>query len=508
MPPLSEKEETVTEWLLSMRHITKRFPGVTALQDFSLDVRAGEVHALVGENGAGKSTLIKILYGVYQPDEGEILIDGEIVTIKNAMEALSKGIGVAFQELNVCPHLDIANNIFLGCARRRFGVIDDKWIHREAERILKETVGMEIGSDVLIKNLSIADQQMVEIAKAVSKGSRIMVFDEPTSSLTENEIAHLFEIIRELKQKGIGIIYISHRMEELAQIADRVTVMRDGRYVKTMNYKDTSNDEIISLMVGREIADIYPKYKRKIGDVIFEAGNIRRKGKLDVDHIEVRRGEILGIAGLVGAGRTETMRALFGADPVDEKWIRLEGKDIEFRTPAQSINSGFVYMTEDRKYDGAVLGLDVESNITLASLKKFSKMGVMKDKEADKNALEFCEKLNIRTPGLRQAVRNLSGGNQQKVILAKWLTRQAKVLVLDEPTRGIDVGAKFEIYNLMNQLSDQGIGIIMISSDLSEILGMSDRVAVFRNGRIAGTLDIAEVASASETIMKYATGSF
>lgn len=491
--------------LLEMEHITKKFPGVVALDDVSLDVRAGEVHALVGENGAGKSTLIKILYGVYQPETGSIAIEGKKTKIANAQDAISQGIGVVFQELNVCPHLDVANNIFLGCIKNKFGVIDDKWAIEETKKILKETVKLEVDPTSLMKDLSIADRQMVEIAKVVSKGCKIVVFDEPTSSLTDNEIHHLFEIIRKLREKGVGIIYISHRMEELDEIADRITVMRDGKLVQTMDYKDTNREMIIRLMVGREMTNVYPQYTRNIGDVIFEAKNIKYGNKLDVDHFEVRAGEIVGVAGLVGAGRTETMRALFGADPVDSKEILLYGKSYNFKRPSEAIEAGFVYMTEDRKLDGTALGLDIESNITLASLKKFSRYGVMQDKKTEQNAKDFCKQLNIRTPSIRQLVRNLSGGNQQKVILARWLTHKAKVLVFDEPTRGIDVGAKYEIYNIMNQLSDEGMGIIMISSDLPEVLGMSDRVLVFRGGRI--TADLPRSEANSETVMKYATGS-
>lgn len=490
--------------LLEMKNITKNFPGVKALDHFSIDVRAGEVHALVGENGAGKSTLIKTLYGVHQPDEGEMLIDGQPTIIKGPSDALEKGIGVVFQELSVCPHLDIANNIFLGCVKNSHGVIDDRWVHREAQRIMKEVVNLDIPSDTLMKELSIADQQMVEIAKVTSKNCRIVVFDEPTSSLTENEIERLFRIIRSFKEKGVGIIYISHRLEELPEIADRITVVRDGSRVKTMDYKDTNDNEIISLMVGRELENIYPSYKRTIGDVACEAYGIRQGKKLKVDHLDVRKGEILGIAGLVGAGRTETMRALFGADPAEEKHIKIEGKEYNFRNPSEAIEAGFVYMTENRKFDGAALGLSIEENITLASLKKFSKRGVMEEKRVRENAEDYRKKLKIRTPGIDQLVQNLSGGNQQKVIIGKWLTRTAKVLVLDEPTRGIDVGAKYEIYTLMNELSDQGIAIIMISSDLPEILGMSDRVAVFKDGAVAAVLDAQE--ADPETIMKYATG--
>ena len=490
--------------LLEMRNISKSFPGVKALNGFSIDLKAGEVHALVGENGAGKSTLIKTLYGIHQPDGGQIVIDGVPTKINGPADALSKGIGVVFQELSVCPHLDIANNIFLGCIKNKRGIIDDRFAHEEAARLMEEAVGLRIPSDTPMKDLSIADQQMVEITKVTSKGCRIVVFDEPTSSLTENEIERLFKIIFALKKKGVGIIYISHRLEELPVIADRITVMRDGTRVKTMDYKDTNDNEIISLMVGRELSNIYPTYKRTIGEVVFEADNIRQGTKLDVKHLDVRKGEILGIAGLVGAGRTETLRALFGADDADEKHVKIEGKEYTFKNPSEAIAAGFVYMTENRKFDGAALGLSVEENITMASLRKFSKRGRMQEAKAKSNAQEYCKKLNIRTPSIDQKVMNLSGGNQQKVIIGKWLTRTAKVMVFDEPTRGIDVGAKYEIYSLMNDLSDQGIAIIMISSDLPEILGMSDRVAVFKDGRVTAVLDRKD--ADSEIIMKYATG--
>ena len=494
----------MSENILEMRNITKLFPGVRALDDVNLQVKKGTIHALVGENGAGKSTLIKTLYGIHQPDGGQIVIDGVPTKINGPADALSKGIGVVFQELSVCPHLDIANNIFLGCIKNKHGVIDDRFAHEEAARLMEEAVGLRIPSDTPMKDLSIADQQMVEITKVTSKGCRIVVFDEPTSSLTENEIERLFKIIFALKKKGVGIIYISHRLEELPVIADRITVMRDGTRVKTMDYKDTNDNEIISLMVGRELSNIYPTYKRTIGEVVFEADNIRQGTKLDVKHLDVRKGEILGIAGLVGAGRTETLRALFGADEADEKHVKIEGREYTFKNPSEAIAAGFVYMTENRKFDGAALGLSVEENITMASLRKFSKRGRMQEAKAKSNAQEYCKKLNIRTPSIDQKVMNLSGGNQQKVIIGKWLTRTAKVMVFDEPTRGIDVGAKYEIYSLMNDLSDQGIAIIMISSDLPEILGMSDRVAVFKDGRVTAVLDRKD--ADSEIIMKYATG--
>ncbi len=490
--------------LLRMESITKQFPGVKALDDLSLELRAGEVHALLGENGAGKSTLIKELYGVYKPDAGSIIINGKKVHVEDAQHATKLGIGVVFQELNICTHLDVANNIFLGRPKNTMGIIDDKWLHQEAKEILTDTIKLDIDPYRLTKHLSIAEQQMVEIAKVVSRGCRIIVFDEPTSSLTNNEIEHLFEIILDLKKQGVGIIYISHRLEELPRIADRVTVLRDGRHVQTMDYKSTTNDQLISLMVGRELTNKFPLHKRTIGDVIFEVKNLKYKNKLNVQGLQVRAGEIVGLAGLVGAGRTESMRALFGVDPANEKEAVLFGKTMHFATPQDAIDAGFVYMTEDRKLYGLCLTLDVEANINLASLAQLSTASVMNEREAAKNAETFRDKLAIKTPSLRAKAKNLSGGNQQKVILAKWLSRSAKVLVFDEPTRGIDVGAKYEIYKLMNQLSDQGIGIIMISSELPEILGMSDRVVVFRNGRIAATLDRAE--ADSEIIMQYATG--
>ena len=490
--------------LLRMEGITKRFPGVRALDDLTLDLRAGEVHALLGENGAGKSTLIKVLYGVYRPDAGAIYIDGERVEVGDAQHATRLGIGVVFQELNICAHLDVANNIFLGRPKNTLGVVNDKWMRREARAILGGTVKLDIDPARLTRRLSIAEQQMVEIARVVSRGCRIIVFDEPTSSLTENEIEHLFDIVIDLKKRGAGIIYISHRLEELPRIADRVTVLRDGRHVKTMNYADTGSDELISLMVGRELTHKYPQYKRKIGDVIFEVRNLRRRGELDIAGLRLRAGEIVGLAGLVGAGRTESMRALFGVDPADEKEAVLFGETARFRTPEEAINAGFVYMTENRKLFGLCFTLDVESNINLASLRQLSRAAVMDERRAAENAESFRSRLSIKTPSIRTQAKNLSGGNQQKVILAKWLSRRARVLVFDEPTRGIDVGAKYEIYKLMNELSDHGIGIIMISSELPEILGMSDRVVVYRGGRIAADLDIAE--ADSELIMQYATG--
>ena len=493
----------MAETILRMTGIQKYFPGVHALDNAQLEVREGEVMALVGENGAGKSTLMKVLTGIYPSDGGTIEFFGEQVHLHGPRDAQALGICIVHQELNLMQHLTVAENIFIGREPMK-GLFVDKAKQNALTQALFDKLHLELDPKATVKTLSVAKQQMVEITKVTSKGCRIVVFDEPTSSLTENEIERLFKIIFALKKKGVGIIYISHRLEELPVIADRITVMRDGTRVKTMDYKDTNDNEIISLMVGRELSNIYPTYKRTIGEVVFEADNIRQGTKLDVKHLDVRKGEILGIAGLVGAGRTETLRALFGADDADEKHVKIEGREYTFKNPSEAIAAGFVYMTENRKFDGAALGLSVEENITMASLRKFSKRGRMQEAKAKSNAQEYCKKLNIRTPSIDQKVMNLSGGNQQKVIIGKWLTRTAKVMVFDEPTRGIDVGAKYEIYSLMNDLSDQGIAIIMISSDLPEILGMSDRVAVFKDGRVTAVLDRKD--ADSEIIMKYATG--
>ncbi len=492
------------EYLLQMNHIYKEFPGVKALDDVNINIRPGEVHALVGENGAGKSTLMKILNGIYQPDGGEIFIKGKQEKIHNTRRAQELGIAIVFQEFNLCNDVSIANNIFMGRMKHRLGVVDDKWLYQETEKLLKE-IGLALSPDEIVGNLSTAEKQMVEIAKAVSTKAEIIVFDEPTSSLTDTEIQELFKIIRRLKSQKVGIFYISHRMEELDEIADRVTVLRDGKHIATSDYQDISMEELIQLMVGRELNHKFPEYTRTIGETYFVAENIKRVGKLNVKHFHLRRGEILGIAGLVGSGRTETMRAVFGADKVDEPMmISLNGEKLKIDSPKVAITHGIAYLTEDRKEQGLALNMDIEENINMASHDVFSRGGVMNDKKMRANAEAYVEKLDIKTPGLWQKAQYLSGGNQQKVVLAKWLCRNTKVLIIDEPTRGIDVGAKYEIYKLMNQLSDEGIGIVMISSELPEILGMSDRVLVFRDGAIAGELSREEANQVN--ILKYAVG--
>lgn len=478
----------MSEELFRMEGISKSFPGVKALDKVSLKVNKGEVLGLVGENGAGKSTLMKILSGVYRADEGEIFIEGKKVVIDSVAKAHELGISIIMQELNMCGHLSVADNIFIGRAHKKGLLIDDRQMHREARKILDD-LGIRLSTYDRVGSLSVAKQQMVEIAKAISFNSGILVLDEPTATLTEREIDQLFGIINRLKEKGVGMVYISHRMAELSRICERVTVIRDGQYIGTRNLEDITMDELVSMIVGRSLEDKYPKYKRNIGEVVLEARNVRRGTKVNADYFCVRKGEILGIAGLVGAGRTELMRCIFGADRPDSMELWIDGKPVRIKSVIQAIRNGIGYATEDRKRDGLALGLDVKYNTNMAHLAELSRMGFINDKAGAENAEKYVKLLRTKTPGIHQLCRNLSGGNQQKVVLAKWLCNDVKVLIVDEPTRGIDVGAKFEVYELFNKLSEQGVAIIMISSELPEILGMSDRILVIHQGEINGELD-------------------
>jgi len=476
------------EELFRMEGISKSFPGVKALDNVSFSVNKGEVHGLVGENGAGKSTLMKIMSGVYKCDEGRIFIEGQEVHIDSVSKAQELGISIIFQELNLCPHMSVADNIFIGRPVMKHGLIDDRTMYKEAQKIL-DNLGIDINAHTVVRTLSVAQQQMVEIAKAISRDCRILVLDEPTATLTEREIDQLFDIIRNLQARGIGMVYISHRMEELNRICERATVLRDGKYIGTVYMKDITLDKLVNMIVGRPLEDKFPKHERKIGNIVLEARNIRRKNKVNVDRLFVRKGEILGISGLVGSGRTEIMRCIFGADRADSMELYIDGEPVKIRNVRQAVAHGIGYATENRKFDGLALGLDVQYNINMAHLKQLSRLGFIDDKKGRRNAEEYIEKLKIKTPGLRQKVRNLSGGNQQKIVLSKWLCNDVKILIVDEPTRGIDVGAKFEVYELFNRLSDQGVAIIMISSELPEILGMSDRILVIHKGSINGELD-------------------
>ncbi|RAK07213.1 ribose transport system ATP-binding protein [Halanaerobium saccharolyticum] len=489
--------------ILKLSSITKKFPGVLALDQVDFDLKKGEVHALVGENGAGKSTLIKIISGVHKRDGGEIEVKGEKVNIKGPRHSRELGISVIYQEFNLVPYLSIAENIFLGREQLKGNtVINKNEMYNKSSEILHD-LGINLDPDTIIADLGVAMQQMVEIAKALSMDSDIIIMDEPTAALGENEIEELFKTIENLKKKGISIIYISHRLKELWEVADRVTVFRDGQYIATHPISETDKDLLINEMVGRELKEQFPPRKIKIDNKILEVKNLATKKLLKNISFSLNKGEILGFAGLVGSGRTELMRCIFGADPKESGKILIDNQEVEIQNPQDAIEKGIGFITEDRKKQGLVLVRSVRENISLTDLSQVMN-GIVLQKDKDKKLAEaYIKKLNIKTPGSEQEVKYLSGGNQQKVVLAKWLIRDTKILIFDEPTRGIDVGAKKEVYSLMNQLAENGVGIIMISSELPEILGMSDRIMVMNHGKIAGKLDIDE--ADQEKILSLAT---
>lgn len=491
--------------VLEMRAMVKTYPGVRALDGVDFQVMPGEVHALVGENGAGKSTLMKILAGADSRDSGQVTVNGADVHIDTPQEAMELGISIIYQEFNLVPYMNAAENIFLGREPTRAipGVIDFGRMYADAQRIVDE-LGVPLDVRAPTNTLSVAQQQMVEIAKATSRNSRIIAMDEPSATLTEHELENLFALIRKLKADGVSIIYISHRLDEVFEIADRVTVLRDGRLVGTKPVSETNRDEIIRMMVGRELRESIPKVASPPGEVALSVRSLARAGVLNNISFEVRRGEVLGIAGLVGAGRTEVARAVFGADPIDSGEIWLDGRRVEVRSPRDAIRLGIGLVTEDRKALGLVLGMAVRENVSLANLGALSRLGFVLRRKEREAANRFVEDLMIKTPSVEQAVQNLSGGNQQKVVLAKWLFTQSRVLIFDEPTRGIDVGAKTEIYQLINNLAASGVAIIMISSELPEVLGMSDRILVMHEGSIVGELSRDE--ATQERIMHLATG--
>ncbi|MGI1690751.1 sugar ABC transporter ATP-binding protein [Thermoanaerobacter uzonensis] len=492
--------------ILLMKEVSKSFPGVQALKNVDFDLTKGEVHGLLGENGAGKSTLIKILTGVYQKDEGEIFLEGKPVIINNPRDALNLGIAAIYQELALQPYLSVAENIFLGHEitkqSKLVRFINWKKMHEEARKILKE-LELDLDLNTPIKELGIGKQQMVEIAKVLSKNAKIVIMDEPTSSLSEKETEELFKVIFRLKEKGISIIYISHRLEEIFKICDRVTVMRDGEKIVTLNPKTTTKDELIKYMVGRTLEQHYPKIETKKGEEALRVENLTRKGVFENISFGAYTGEILGIAGLVGAGRTEIVRAIFGADPVDSGKIYIFGKERKITSPQDAIKEGLVLIPEDRKTQGLVLIQTVLDNIVLSSLPKYKKGLLLNYREVTSESSDLIKRLNIKTPTAKKVVKELSGGNQQKVVIAKWLTQKARIFIFDEPTRGIDVGAKVEIYNIMNELVKNGASVIMISSELPEILGMSDRIIVIHEGRV--TAEFSREDADQEKIMKAAT---
>ena len=491
--------------ILEMKGIEKRFSGVHALKSVNMELRAGEVHALMGENGAGKSTLMKVLTGIYKRDDGEVILFDkpvEFATIKESQEA---GIGIIHQELNMMNHLTVAQNIYIGREPMINGCyIDDKKMVDDAKALF-DRIGVKIDPTAILGTLTVGKQQMVEIAKAVSRNSKILILDEPTAALTQLEVEELFEIMADLKSKGIGMIYISHRMDEINRISDRITVMRDGEYVGTLITKDTTKDEIVKMMVGRVIYGDKKEESKVPADapVVLEVKNLCRGKDIKDVSFSLRKGEILGFSGLMGAGRTEVARAIYGADGFDSGKIFINGEEKDIKTPYEAVKNGICYLSEDRKRYGLLLDKSVAENSVLSSLDDYINVGWIDDAKIERDAIKENAKLKTKTPSVKQLTRNLSGGNQQKVIIARWLLKNSDIFIFDEPTRGIDIGAKSEMYTLMEELASQGKSIIMISSELSEIQRLSDRVVVMCEGRITATLDIKD--ASQETIMAYAT---
>ncbi len=476
--------------IIELRDISKQFPGVRALDHVSFDVLPGEVHALLGENGAGKSTLIKIMTGAYQPDSGTILFDDKPVEIGGTSQSQNLGIAAIYQELSLYPELTIAENIFMGHQpRMRFGLIDWQTMQQRARELLHELDADDLDPLQKVSGLSVGNQQRVEIAKALSQSARVLIMDEPTAALTQRDADRLFAIVRRLRERGVAVIYISHRLEEVFLLADRVTVLRDGQVVGTQPVGATSQPELIRMMVGRTLDALFPKHDATIGAPLLEVKDIAYGRMVRGVSFELRRGEIVGLAGLVGAGRSETALALFGITPAESGAIVLDGRAVNIRSPRQAMQLGLAYVPEDRKNQGLILPMTVRENTTMAILRRLTSGGFVDRRAERKITGEYVEQLRIRTPSIAQVVRNLSGGNQQKVVVAKWLAAKPKVLILDEPTRGIDVGAKAEIHRLMSALAEQGLAILMISSELPEILGMSDRVLVMRQGQIVAEFD-------------------
>lgn len=489
--------------VLEARNITKRFPGVLALSNVSFRLVKGKVHALMGENGAGKSTLMKIISGIYQADEGDIYLHGEKVVFHNPRNALDHGISMIHQELSPILDMTIAENLFLGKEFCKGKFIDYREMNQKAAELLAK-VGVDLPPRKLMKELSVSQMQMVEIAKALSYEAEIIIMDEPSATITDREIANLFKIIRNLKREGRCIVYITHKMDEVFRIADEITVFRDGNYIGTYDSQEIDENQLVVKMVDRELTEIFPKRSNKPSDVILEVEHFSQEGVFEDISFELRKGEILGFSGLMGSGRTEVMNALFGITKPTKGEVRVNGQKLENPTPRKSIAKGIGYVTEDRKGNGLVLEMNVYDNTILPSLDKLSnRFGAIRKKQAMGTALDFKEKLQIKTPSMQQLVKQLSGGNQQKIVLAKWLLQNPDILIFDEPTRGIDVGAKTEIYKLIAGLAEEGKGVIFISSEMPEILGMSDRVIVFYEGRKKGELSKEE--ATQERIMMYAS---
>jgi len=490
--------------LLELRGISKSYGGVQAVADVSFAIEPATVHALVGENGAGKSTLVKIITGVIEPDAGQLLIDGEPVSIGDAQSALRLGIVAMYQEPTVFPDLSVAENVFAGRhPRSRLRTVDWRAMEGEATRILRE-LGVELGAGTPVRGLGVADRQLLEIAKALSTNARLLIMDEPTAALSPNEVEHLFDTVRKLRERGVTVIYISHRLEEVGVLADTVTVLRDGRHIETRPARELSQGEIIRLMVGRSLDALFPKEDAKIGDVVFEARGLTRRGIFADVSFELRRGEIVGLAGFVGAGRTEVARSIFGVDPLDGGRIEIEGRGFRPRSPRAALRRGLAYLPEDRLHEGLVQPMTISNNTSMAVLPALTPTGFLRPRAERRLARRFMEQLSIKATSPAQVVRSLSGGNQQKVVLGKWLAAEPRILILDEPTHGVDVGTKADVHRTISHLATQGLTILLISSELPEILGMSDRVLVMREGRLVAELSRAE--ATQENVIQAAAG--
>ena len=489
---------------IEMKGINKSFGSNQVLKDAGFFLKDGEVHALMGENGAGKSTLMKILTGVYTKDSGTVIVDGEEVTYKSPQEAEKAGIVFIYQEINALFDLTVEENMFMGKEiTKKFGVCDKKAMREKAKEVM-DKVGVSIPVDATMSDLSVGQQQMIEICKALMEDAKVIIMDEPTAALTESETEGLFKVINQLRKKGVSIVYISHRMEEIFALCDRITILRDGQYIDTKEIKDLTMDDVVQMMIGREIGERFPKRDSKIGDVVLKVEGLT-SGKLfhDVD-FEVRAGEVLGVAGLMGAGRTEIMQAIFGNLKKDSGKIYIDGEEVIIKNPRQAIKAGIGFVTEDRKTEGLLLEKSIAENIEIANLGKVSKSGVLKKEKQDEIVKKGIEEFRVKCFGPWHECNNLSGGNQQKVVLAKWVYTDPKILILDEPTRGVDIGAKKEIYDVINVLASKGVAVIMVSSELPEVLGMSDRIMVIREGEVRGIIDGAEADQAK--IMTLATG--
>ncbi|WP_054023176.1 sugar ABC transporter ATP-binding protein [Bacillus sp. FJAT-28004] len=493
------------EYLIEMTGIHKSFSSVQVLKDAAFQLKAGEIHALMGENGAGKSTLMKILTGVYKADSGSVKVKGQEVMFTDPTQAENRGVAIIHQELNIIPKLSVSENMFIGrqLTYGKTGIVRDKEMKRKTREYLQR-LGVELDPDAAADTLSIGQQQMIEIAKALSKNAEVLIMDEPTAALTDREIEALFKIMNQLRREGVGIVYISHRMEEIFKMCDRISVLRDGAFLGTEKIAETTVEHIVRLMVGREIGERYPERSSKIGAERLRVENLSDGRKLSGISFSAAAGEIVGIAGLMGAGRTEIVRMLFGADKKRQGKIFIDGREVAITSPSRAIEAGIVFVTEDRKHQGLVLGMSVRENLSLTNYKRISSSGVISAKKDNELSDKMIKRFNIRTRDPEQTVKSLSGGNQQKVAIGKWLGELPKVFIMDEPTRGVDVGAKKEIYTMMNELSEQGVTIIMVSSDLPEVLGVSDRVIVVHEGRISSILDKAQMNQ--ETIMHAATG--